>query len=114
MGIFQKLFGDSSKIAPGTKAGQWDAVLEKSDLLMTRDEIAGMHRMWNTQGEKEGGAFHFKKEYVAAWGAFRDRPTVDTARMLLDVAPQLLQCFEMCSHGSSFHSTSSFLKERGL
>jgi len=73
-----------------------------------------MHRMLNAQGEKEGGAYCFKNEYVAAWEAFRDRPTIDAARMLLDVAPQLLQYFEMCSPGSSFYSTSRLLKERGL
>jgi hypothetical protein len=85
MSIFQKLFGGSSKQSSGS--GQWDAVLAKTDLLMARDEIASMHRMLNAQGEKEGGAYYFKNDYVAAWEAFRDAPTVNTARALLDVAP---------------------------
>jgi hypothetical protein len=62
-------------------------LLAKCDLLMARDEIADMHRMQNAQGENEGGAYYFKVEYVAAWEAFRDSPTIDTARLLLDVAP---------------------------
>lgn len=114
MSIFQKLFGDSSKKTHGTKAGQWDAVLDKCDLLMARDEIADWHKMLNSQAEKKGEACYFKKEYAAAWASFRDRPTIDTARMLLDVAPPLLKYFEMCSPGSSFYSTNHFLKERGL
>ena len=114
MSIFQKLFGYWSKKGAGSKAGQWDAVLVKCDLLMVRDEIAAMHRMLNAQGEKASGAYFIKNEYVAAWEAFCDKPTIYTARTLLDVAPQLLQYFEMCSPGSSFYSTSRLLKERGL
>ena len=106
MSIFQKLFGG--------KAGKWDAVLGKCDLIMARDEIADMHRMPNKQGQKEGGAYYFKSDYVAAWQMFRDNPTIDTARALLDVAPPLLQYFEMCSPGSSFYSTSRYLREQGL
>jgi hypothetical protein len=114
MSIFQKLFGGWSKNTPGSKTGQWDAVLAKCDLLMARDEIASMHRMMNAQGEKEGGAYYFRNEYAAAWAAFRDKPTIDTARILLNVAPPLLQYFEMCSSGSSFYSTSRLLKELDL
>jgi hypothetical protein len=114
MGILRKLFGDSSKKGPGSKVGQRDAILGRCDLLMARDEIADMHRILNAQGEMEGGAYYFKIEYVAAWEAFRDKPTVDTARVLLDVAPYLLRYFEMCSPGSNFYSTSRLLRERGL
>ena len=81
---------------------------------MARDEIADMHKMLNAQGAKDGGEYHFKNEYVSAWETFRDSPSIGTARTLLDVAPQLLQYFEMCSPGSSFYSTSRFLKGRGL
>src|SRR5258708_342135 len=112
MSLFQRLFGGSSKMAPGSKAGQWDKVLGKCDLLMTRDEITVMHRMLNAEAEKEGGAYHFKNDYVAAWESFRNRPTIDSARLLLDVAPQLLQYFEMCSPGTSFYSTNRLLKDR--
>jgi hypothetical protein len=89
-------------------------VLNKSDLLMARDEIADMHRMLNEQAAKEGGEYIFKVEYVSAWQTFRDSPSIDTARRLLDVAPHLLEYFEMCSPGHSFYSTSRYLKERGL
>jgi len=100
--------------SPRAKAGQWDALLSKCDLLMARDEIADMHRKLNAQAEREGGEYIFKNDYVAAWEAFRDNPNIGTARELLDVAPLLLQYFEMCSPGSSFYSTSRYLKERGL
>ena len=40
-------------------------MLSKCGLLMTRSEIADMHRMLNAQGEKEGGANYFKNEYAA-------------------------------------------------
>ena len=112
MSIFQKLFGGSSKKSSGSS--QWHSVLAKADLALARDEIASMHSMVNAQAEKEGGAYYFKNEYVAAWEAFRDSPTIDTARVLLNVAPSLSQYFEMCSRGSSFYSTSRLLKERGL
>ena len=91
-----------------------DAVLKKSDLVMARDEIADMHRKLNTQGAKEGGEYIFKVDYVAAWQAFRDGPSIDTAQALLDNAPHLLEYFEMCCPGHSFYSTARFLKERGL
>jgi hypothetical protein len=112
MSIFQKLFRGSSKKAPASKGGQWDAVIGKSDLLMAREEIADMHRMIESRGEEEGGVYVFKKEYVAAWEAFRDRPTVDTARVLLDAAPQLVEYFEMCSPGSIFYLASRLRQER--
>ena len=111
MSIFQKLFRGPSKKPSGS--GRWDSLLARADLLMARDEIASMHRMLNAQAEKEDGAYYFKNEYVAAWETFRDRLTINTARVLLDVAPQLSQYFEMCSPGSSFYSTSRLLKERG-
>jgi hypothetical protein len=114
MNIVHKLFGDTSKQMPEAKAGQWDTVLSKCNLPMARNEIANMHRMLNAQGERNGGGYYFKNEYVAAWETFRGNPNIDTARELLEVAPQLLQYFEMCSPGSSFYSTSQFLKERGL
>lgn len=110
--MFKKFFGGSPKKCSGSS--QWDSVLAKADLAMARDEIASMHSMVNAQAEKEGRAYYFKNEYVAAWEAFRDRPTIDTARVLLDVAPPLSQYFEMCSPGSSFYSTSRLLKKRGL
>jgi len=112
MNVFHKLFGDPSKKGRETKS--WDAVLSKCDLLMARDEIAEMHKMLNAQGEREGGGYYFKEEYVAAWEALRDNPNIDTARALLNVAPELLQYFEMCSPGSSFYSTSRHLKENRL
>ena len=103
MSIFQKLFGS-----------QPDAVLKKSDLVMARDEIADMHKKLNEQAAKEGGEYIFKVEYVSAWQTFRDAPSIDTAHHLLDVAPHLLEYFEMCSPGHSFYSTSRYLKERGI
>lgn len=114
MSIFHKLFGDSSKIPPASKSGQWDAMLAKCDLLMARDEIMDWHKMMNEQAEKKGETCYFKNEYVAAWEPFRNRPTIDTARMLLNVAPWLLQYFEICSPDSSVYSTKRWLKERGL
>ena len=80
MNIFQKLFRGGPKNA----AERWDVVLLKCDLLMARDKIANMHEMANSQAEKEHGEYYFAKEYVAAWEAFRENPTIDTARTLLD------------------------------
>ena len=112
MSIFQRLFGSASTKAAGSKLGQWDAVLTKCDLLMARDEIADMHRMLNAQGENEGGSYYFKNEYAAAWEAFRDSPNVDTARVLLAVAPPLLQYFEMCSPGTTFYSANRLAERK--
>lgn len=112
MGILGKLFGSASKNASGP--AQWDAVISKCDLAMARDEIADMHRMLNAEAQKKGGKYCFKTEYATAWNTFRDNPTAASARILLSVAPQLLQYFEMCSSGSDFYEMSRHLKNRGL
>jgi len=91
-----------------------DAILSKSDLPMVRDEILNLHRMFNEQAAKDGGKMAFKTEYVDAWYAFRDGPTVNTARALLDNAPQLLEYFEMCCPGHDFYQRARFLKDRGV
>jgi hypothetical protein len=56
----------------------------------------------------------FKTEYVNAWYAFRDGPSVGTALVLLDNAPQLLEYFEMCSSGHDFYERTRFLKDQGV
>lgn len=92
----------------------WDAVLCKSNLSMTRDEIIDFHKMMNAQGEAEGGAYLFPKEYIAAWETFRDHPSIDNARALLEIAPELVRYFEDCSPGSDFYATNTYLKPHGL
>lgn len=110
MSIFERLFGPSSH----DRVADSEAVLGACDLSMTRDEIADMHRMTNAQAEREGGAFYYGPEYLAAWETFRDDPTVENARALIRVAPPLLKYFEMCSPGHSFYSTEQYLRERGI
>jgi len=90
VGIGSALIWHWAKKNQQDKAGQWNAILAKCDLQMARDQIADMHRMLNAQ-VKESGALYFKNEYVFAWEAFRDKPTIDNARVLLDIAPQLLR-----------------------
>lgn len=68
---------------------QRNAVLARSDLPMVREEILNLHRMFQDQAAKDGGKMIFKTEYVNAWHAFRDGPSVGTAQVLLDHAPQL-------------------------
>lgn len=95
--LFCHLFKQAQKEQPrtaGTRAGQWDAMLSNCDLLKARDWIADMHGMENAEAEKRGGSYYYKNEYIAAWEAFRDNPTVVTARTLLEVAPPLLRYFE--------------------
>jgi hypothetical protein len=101
-------------MTPGSKDERRAGVLAKSDLLMARDEILDMHRMANKEAAREGGEYVYKVEYVAAWQAFRNNPTVDTARAFLEIAPSMIEYFEMCSPGHSFYSTNRYLKERGL
>lgn len=103
MSIFQKLFG-KPKADP-------NAVLARCDLLMARDEIIDFHKIINAQGEAESGAYYFRNEYVAAWETFRDKPTVENARALLEVAPPLLRYFEDCVPGTSFYQSNAFLKK---
>jgi hypothetical protein len=93
---------------------QRDAVLARSDLPMVRDEIVNLHRMFKDQAAKDGSTVAFKTEYVNAWYAFRDGPTVSTARVLLDNAPQLLEYFEMCCPGHDFYERTQFLRDRGV
>lgn len=102
---YHKIFGGKSK---------YDAVLNQCDLAMARDEIIDFHKIVNAQGEAEGGAYVFPQNYVAAWEHFRDSPTVDNARMLLEAAPSLLRYFEACSPGSSFYFTKTYVKDHGL
>ena len=63
------------------------------------------------QGEAEGGAYLFRKEYVAAWEIFRDNPNLDSARTLLEIAPELLRYFEGCSPGGNLYTTNTYLKK---
>jgi hypothetical protein len=97
-----------------TNPGQWDAVLGKCDLLMARDGIAEMHRTLNAEAERKGGHYMFQQDYVTVWEAFRDKPSIETARALLRVAPSLLQPFQSCSIGGGLYSTNRPLKRRGL
>jgi hypothetical protein len=106
--ILKKLFG-----GPQAADAKRDAVLAKCDLAMARDEIADMHKALQRRAESEGGECYFKTEYVAAWQAFRDRPSIDTARALLVVSPPLLEHFEMCSPGTAFYTTKGILRNRG-
>jgi hypothetical protein len=103
--IIQKLFGSK---------GKYDDVLNRCDLLMARDEILDFHKIVNAEGEAEGGAYYFKKEYVAAWETFRGNPNIDNARTLLEVAPKLIEYFEGCSPSGSFYATNQYLKKHGL
>ena len=86
-----------------------EAVLRKCDFVMARDEIAEMHRRLNEQGQREGGTYCFKNDYVAAWYAFRDNPNIQTARAFLEVAPPILVYFQQCSPGGMLCEPNSFL-----
>jgi hypothetical protein len=99
--------------SPRPDARQWDAVLNNCDLLMARQEIAQMHRNLNAEAQRKGGHYMFPQEYVAAWEAFREEPSIHTARVLLQVAPPLLQYFQACSPGSELYSTNRLLERRG-
>lgn len=75
----------------------YDAVLASCDLVKARDEIIGFHKIVNAEAEARGESALFKQEYATAWAAFRDNPTIDSARTLLEVSPPLLQYFQLCS-----------------
>jgi hypothetical protein len=90
MNPFKKLFTRSVKHEPG----KWSSMLADSDLLRARDEIAEFHRIANAEAKTQGGSICFKNEYVVAWTAFRDNPNIETASVLLNIAPQLLPYFD--------------------
>lgn len=64
--------------------------------------------------DKDGVKVVFKTQYVNAWYAFHDDPSVNTARVLLDNAPHLLEYFEMCSAGNDFYEPTRFLKDQDV
>jgi len=105
MSIFKKLFGSKSKhyVVPAN-----------CDLVMVRDEIADMHKLMNSEAEKEGGSYVFEEKYVSAWEAFCANPTLDNAETLLEIAPMLIHYFESCAPGGSLYITSAYLNEHGL
>jgi hypothetical protein len=105
MNFLHKVFGGKAK---------HDAVLNKCDLTMARDEIIDFHKIVNAQGEAEGGSYVFPKAYIVAWEDFRDNPNIDSAQTLLEVAPTLLRYFEDCSPGGDLYATNTYLKEHGL
>jgi hypothetical protein len=90
------------------------AVLNKCDLSMARDEIANMHKLLNAKADREGIGYYFSPEYVAAWEAFRDHPSMDNAAKFLEVVPGALQYFETCCPGTMIYEANKSLKERGL
>jgi hypothetical protein len=61
MRIFKKLFGGK----------KYDAVLNKCDLAMSRDEIIDFHKIVKAEAGAEGGAYLFPKKYFTAWEVFR-------------------------------------------
>lgn len=83
MGLFSKFFG-----------GPHDAMLRRCKLLVVRESIMEYHRFANAEAERRGGSHLYPPEYVRAWNAFRDQPTVGNARTLLEIAPQYLLYFE--------------------
>jgi hypothetical protein len=91
-----------------------EALLSKADLAMVRDEIINLHEMLKAEAAKTAEKAIFKTEYVDAWYAFRDGPTIVTAHALLAVAPQLSEYFAMCSPGHDFYERARFLKDRAL
>jgi len=88
--------------------------IAKSNLAMVRDEIINLHQMMNAEAAKNGETAAFRTEYVSAWYAFRDEPTIATAQALLALAPQLSEYFEMCSPGHEFYERAQLLKSHGL
>jgi hypothetical protein len=94
-----------------TKDEHREAVLAKSDLAMVRDEIISLHQMFKAVAAKTGEEAIFKTEYVDAWYAFRDGPTIATAQALLAVATHLSEYFAMCSPGHDFYERARFLKD---
>jgi len=114
MSIFNKWFSGQPQTPSGSNADRVTDVLAKADLMMARDEIADMHRMWNAEAAQQGGEYIFPVEYANAWKAFRDNPTITTARALLESAPPLIMYFEMCSPGHNFYANARYLKGRGL
>ncbi len=80
---------------------------------MARNEILDMYKIINERGERDGGAYVFKVEHVTAWEIFRDNPTIDTARALLDVAPMLRDYFEGCCPGGNIYITNRLLNDPG-
>jgi hypothetical protein len=97
-----------------TKDEHREAVLAQCDLAMVRDEIINFHQIAKTEAAKTGDEVVFKTEYVDAWYAFRDGPTIATAQALLAVAPQLSEYFARCSPDHEFYELTRFLKEHGV
>jgi len=121
MGILKKLFSGRSEYdltqtaAPGSDGCiQRDAVLNECDLMMVRDTILEFHQRVKEQGERGGGEYVFRQEYVTAWNAFRDDPTIDNAQTLLEAAPHVRTFFESCLPGGDFYAMNTYLEKRGL
>ena len=91
-----------------------EAVLRVADLDQAREQITFMHQMLNDEAKKEGSVAIFPQAYAQSWQAFRDKPTIETARAFLIVAPQLLQAFEEACPGHQLHDTRKFLKDQGV
>ena len=89
----------------GVKAGRWDDAINGCDFLMARDEIATLHRRLNEEAKQKSGEYLFTKEYVLVWDAFCNDPRIETARVLLNVAPSLLHHFQNCCPGGVLYAT---------
>lgn len=88
------------------------SIPEGCDLFMVRSEIAQLHSNLNEMAASKGGAYYFKNDYVSAWTAFRDNPTIETAKEFLRVAPAVISIFRNCSPGADLYETNWALKDR--
>jgi hypothetical protein len=79
-----------------------EAVIAKCDLIMARNEIVDMHSKLNQMAAQQGGAYYYPNEYIAAWCAFRDHPSAETARVFFENCAPGLGYFQKLFTGWKF------------
>ena len=97
----------------GTGNEALDEILCRCDLLMVRNEILRLHELLNAQAREAGGVHVFKSEYVAAWYAFRDAPTIQTSAAFIATAPPVLEYFKACCPGGNLYEPNRFIDRAG-
>jgi hypothetical protein len=90
------------------------AILRKCDLSMARDEIAHMHKLVSDEAESKGLGYYVSPEYMTAWEAFRDHPSMDNAAKFLELSPTTLRYFEVCCPGTMIYEGNMIKRRWGV
>jgi hypothetical protein len=88
------------------KDAAMERVLERCNFALARDELATFFRIAAEEGERHGGSYAMKTEFMRGWRVFAEQPNAATGRSWLRAAPEYKTVIESylveCCPGGKF------------